>query len=80
MMKTRKFLRLTFLSAVVVFAVQACNSGTKTEAEHDHGMVITDNVQSAPDNGVTKAICVLQPTAGNEVTGTITFTKTDAGT
>ncbi len=28
---------------------------------------------------ITKAVCVLHPTAGNEVSGTVTFTKTDNG-
>ena len=30
-------------------------------------------------NAMTNAVCVLNPTAGNEVSGIVTFTKTDGG-
>ncbi len=33
----------------------------------------------APEKKIIKAVCVLQPTQGNTVTGTIIFTKTDGG-
>lgn len=79
MMKTGKLLKLTFVLAIVAVVAQSCNSGSKPEKAQEHNMVMNDKVQAAPDNGVTKAICVLQPTAGNNVSGTITFTKTDAG-
>jgi Cu-Zn family superoxide dismutase len=41
-----------------------------------------DNMQGmnmAASPAVTKAICVLYPTAGNSVAGTVTFTRVDAG-
>ena len=80
MMKTRNFLKSALLVAVVAFAAQACNSGAKSEKEHDHDMAAHESMQPAmADNGVTKAICVLQPTEGNDVSGTITFIQTDAG-
>jgi superoxide dismutase, Cu-Zn family len=38
-----------------------------------------DMMSMAPVSKIQKAVCVLQPTKGNNVTGTITFTQTDGG-
>ncbi|PTN09930.1 Cu-Zn family superoxide dismutase [Mangrovibacterium marinum] len=79
-MKTGNFFKSALLLAIVVFVAQACNSGAKPEKEHDHVMAAHENIHAQmADNGVEKAICVLQPTEGNAVSGTITFIQTDAG-
>ena len=76
-MKTGIWWKPALLFAALAMMVQACNPGTRAKNEtvqHDMAM------HGAPaDNGVEKAICVLQPTAGNAVSGTVTFTKTDGG-
>jgi len=78
-MDNKRLVKFSFWGAMLLFVAQACTSGTKP-AEHEHDMVMHDKVMAAPaDNGVEKAICVLQPTEGNSVTGTVTFTKTDDG-
>lgn len=38
------------------------------------GMPVTESVEM-----YTKAVCVLQPTKGNQVTGIVTFTQSDSG-
>ncbi|WP_205461723.1 superoxide dismutase family protein [Mangrovibacterium lignilyticum] len=79
-MNNKSLVKLSFWGTMLVLLVQACSSGTQKSTEHEHEMVMHDKVMEAPaDNGVEKAICVLQPTQGNSVSGTITFTKTDAG-
>jgi len=79
-MDAKVFLRLNVVGVMLVFLFQACTSGTKPGHEQEHEMVVHDKVMAAPmDNGVQKAICVLQPTEGNSVKGTVTFTKTDSG-
>ncbi|RKD91080.1 superoxide dismutase family protein [Mangrovibacterium diazotrophicum] len=78
-MNNRRLVKLSFWGTMLLLVAQACTSGTKP-ADHDHDMVMHDKVMPAPaDNGVEKAICVLQPTEGNTVSGTVTFTKTDGG-
>jgi len=37
------------------------------------------NMGTPPSGNVKKAICILYPTQGNNVSGTITFTQTDSG-
>ncbi|HEX5168882.1 MAG TPA: superoxide dismutase family protein [Cyclobacteriaceae bacterium] len=45
------------------------------------GQIVAQNAkkETKPEMKVEKAICVLEPTQGNSVTGVITFTKTDGG-
>ena len=58
--------------------VSSCNSGdnsNKPVTNHDNtSMISQDN-----SNAISKAICVLTPTEGNNVKGIVTFTQTDAG-
>lgn len=64
--------------AVFALAMLSACGGSSTEHEHNHG----DHQLASPLAGVSKAICVLQPTTGTElknVTGTITFTQTKNG-
>jgi superoxide dismutase, Cu-Zn family len=39
------------------------------------GCATTQKADAAADARVTKAVCVLQPTAGNKASGTVTFTQ-----
>lgn len=72
--------------ATILFVGQACNQqqGSKEkstvvaehehEHDHDHG-----HDHDAKAEVIKKAICVLHPTAGNEVTGIVTFTDSPEG-
>ncbi|MHC4392028.1 MAG: superoxide dismutase family protein [Planctomycetota bacterium] len=60
--------RIGLMALLVSLSVTACENKTTTgENTHDHGPAIT------------KAICVLTPTAGNRVRGQVTFTQTMDG-
>ena len=77
-MDKNKF-RLSLLTAIGVFLIaSSCNSGDSTNKSVTHqeniSMISQDN-----SNAISKAICVLTPTEGNNVKGTVTFTQTDAG-
>ena len=69
-MRSGKLLFSGLMLTGILMMTQACSP--KQQAK-DKGMVMEE---SSP---VTKAICVLQPTEGNEVTGTVTFTKEGDG-
>lgn len=78
-MKTKRlFFNWIFVFAVVM-AVQSCNQRPKNMNE-EVSMVPPENVDTVfEDESITKAVCVLYPTEGNEVMGTVTFTKADSG-
>lgn len=77
-MNTMRLAKASFGALVMFLTVQACTPGTNAKEEHNHDMAMHE--MAAPvDNGVKKGICVLQPTAGNEVAGTVWFTKTADG-
>jgi len=63
-MKTNKICRITLI--VVMLCV-----GASVNAQM--------NMDKKPESKVTKAICILYPTQGNNVSGTIKFTQTDRG-
>lgn len=66
---------LALTSILLIFS--ACNSGNNTneEAVNHNEIALHDDAADA----ITKAICVVTPTEGNDVKGTITFTQTNAG-
>lgn len=85
-MKRKKLFLNWLMAAGFLFVLQACdnpqNRGESTENEmetatsaemesHGHSGVVAGDV--------SEAICVLHPTEGNEVTGTVTFTKSGNG-
>jgi Cu-Zn family superoxide dismutase len=79
-MDYKKLVKTSTWGIVLFLFVQACNTSTKPQNEQEPDMVMHDKVQPAmTDNGVKKAICVLQPTEGNDVSGTITFMQADSG-
>lgn len=78
-MRSKKILFNLFVITMGLTLTQACVSQSGSEDENQT-MVTNDMAQpvdEAPE--ITKAICVLQPTEGNDVTGTVTFTKTSSG-
>lgn len=75
MIKSKHGLRLLALAGVFLI-VSACNSGNTTdETVSGHDIVNHDD----DANKISKAICVMTPTEGNDVSGLITFTQTDKG-
>lgn len=67
-MKTKKTILLLFLITFSAASIQCQNN------------VSADNKMSmASVPKIVKAVCLLQPTTGNNVTGIITFTQTDGG-
>lgn len=69
-MRVKKLLFGGLIFAGVLMFTQACNSPQQTKNS-------TMAVQEAP--AITKAVCVIQPTEGNDVSGLVTFTKVDGG-
>lgn len=79
-MKTRNQFQKLLFAGVMIFLVSACNSGVKSGDDHSHDMHAHGMVAEADETvGVTNAICVLQPTEGSDVSGTVYFCKTEAG-
>ncbi len=75
MIKSKLGLRLLALAGVFLI-VSACNSGNTTnETVSDHDIANHDDTT----NKISKAVCVMTPTEGNDVSGLITFTQTDKG-
>ena len=72
-------LSLSFFMAVIyMLSFQSCTTGTKSEQQS----VDAEKSAMMENHSATnyeKAICVLHPTEGNNVTGTVTFTKTATG-
>lgn len=77
MIKSKFGLRLVAIMGVFLI-VSACNSGgTSSKSvtiQDDINMISQDN-----NNMISKAICVLTPTEGYDVKGTVSFTQTDSG-
>jgi Cu-Zn family superoxide dismutase len=65
---------LKLIALVISAMVVAPGVSNKIEGQ---GMDM--KMQSSATPGITKAICVLYPTAGSTVSGTVTFAKTDKG-
>ena len=77
----KKKFRISLLATIGIFLlVSSCNSGdTSTKPvthEESTSMTSHDNDNS---NAISKAVCVLTPTEGNNVKGIVTFTQSDAG-
>lgn len=68
---------LAAIGSIFLFA-SACNSGdtsNKTVAKQDD----TSMTSHDDSNAISKAICVITPTEGNDVNGIVTFTQKDDG-
>ena len=83
-MLRKKIVLNWFLAAGFLLALQACtnpqNRGEQAENEMEEtGTEMEAYQHDGIAENVNKAICVLHPTEGNEVTGTVTFTKSGDG-
>lgn len=77
-MKTKKLIFNLAIIAGMLFSFQACTNSPKQNQDQDHEMTSdTEIVETIAQReaAVDKAICVLHPTEGNDVTGTVTFTQ-----
>ncbi|HYW94738.1 MAG TPA: superoxide dismutase family protein [Bacteroidales bacterium] len=69
-----KKIKMTIQGLVVMTAflvLSSCNPNSSQQVQQEASQM------SGPE--VTKAVCVLHPTEGNQVYGTVTFTKADSG-
>ncbi|MFB6318319.1 superoxide dismutase family protein [Saccharicrinis sp. FJH54] len=77
-MKRKNNLITGLVLATFFFVAQSCNLfAGKNKSDES-----LDNLQTAMEmksENITKAVCVLAPTEGNDVKGTVTFTKTASG-
>jgi len=86
-MKRRTLLLNWILAAGFLVSLQSCNNpqnrDTNTENEMETKMETTGNMEAHSHDHVSmdisKAVCVLHPTEGNDVKGTVTFTKSGDG-
>lgn len=83
-MKRKKLFLNWLLAAGILFALQACNNPQNREAESENEMEteMSTDMESYNDmiaGDISEAVCVLHPTEGNNVTGTVTFTKSGNG-
>ena len=69
-MTSKKILKSAFILAIVL-SLSSCMQN-KTEQK-------TNTTPEVTQPAITKAICVIHPTEGNKVTGTVTFMKMDGG-
>lgn len=78
-MKKKRLVANWMIIVVVGFALQACNQRRDSKQENVPS-VMHDKVGEALDSDrITKAVCDLHPTGGNDVTGTVTFSQSGAG-
>lgn len=69
------------MAAAFVLSVQSCTNSTNNNQQNTDESATAQPVmeEKAAVTNFEKAICVLHPTEGNSVTGTVTFTKTGSG-
>ena len=70
-MTTKRKIQWAGLGVALALAGAGCARHDHSHAGHAH--------QHADDNAPKKAVCTLNPTQGNDVKGTVTFTKNGAG-
>lgn len=73
-MKTRKFLFVWFAAIALMLAAQACTNAPK-QNQNENGSTMKSAEVMQPAVQIDKAVCVLHPTEGNNVTGVVTFTR-----
>jgi Cu-Zn family superoxide dismutase len=72
----------TWIGILGMFLFMAsCNmeSNGETEANYMENDTDSEKMTAESPEKIEKAVCVLHPTEGNDVTGTVTFTQTDEG-
>ena len=74
-MKARNLLFSWSAAILLLFAVQSCTNSPKQNQDEQSATTVKSAEVMHPEVNIDKAICVLHPTEGNDVTGTVTFTK-----
>ncbi len=72
-MKIKNKKNTVLLFAMLFVTLQACNTSPQQNQEVAENQEM--NVSEEPVQEIEKAICVLHPTEGNDVKGTVTFTR-----
>jgi len=68
----------TLLKGIPVAVLAILLSSCQQSGQNKTGTTATEN-PAMNEATIEKAVCVLHPTEGNDVTGVVTFTKTDSG-
>jgi len=79
-MKKRRLIFNLVITASILFSMQACTNTSRQNQEQDQEQEMTaegeiDETIVQRDVTADKAICVLYPTEGNSVSGTVTFSR-----
>jgi superoxide dismutase, Cu-Zn family len=76
-MKTKNLIINLLVSAGILFSVQACTNTSRQNQDQEiiTGEGIIDQTITQREVAPDKAICVLHPTNGYNVSGTVTFTR-----
>ncbi len=75
-MKKRNLLLSWLVAAIMLLAATACtNTSKKGQGVAEDSTTMRSAEVTTPEDNVEKAVCTLQPTEGNNVSGTVTFTK-----
>lgn len=74
-MNQRRTVLNLLIAAAMLFSVQSCTYSPKQDQGNDSSTQPETNVVD-PEVTVSKAVCVLHPTEGNDVHGLVTFTRT----
>ena len=79
-MKTKKLLlNLSLIAGILLTTMAFTDAPKQNQGNEKKSSMTKGNMMTQDDMKIEKAICVLQPTKGNNVTGTITFTQTSGG-
>ncbi|MBL0025206.1 MAG: superoxide dismutase family protein [Saprospiraceae bacterium] len=78
MISISKLLRTTFFSGLIMAGLLSC-SGSKQVVKSDNKSQDMHKTHMGNMMDVNKAVCVLYPTAGHNVSGTVVFTKQPEG-
>ncbi len=79
-MKQKRLMLIWLFAAGIFLTVQACNNAPRENQENENeqeNSMDMENSASMPE--INKAVCVLHPTEGNNVSGTVTFTSSGSG-
>jgi len=81
-MNSKKYIKTGILVTIVILFVMSCQSNVE-KGTHEHGdMGDKSHMEMEHANQmskITKAICVLSSTEGNETSGIVTFTQSEEG-
>lgn len=79
-MKTKKLLfSLSLIAGILLTTMAFTHAPKQNQGKEQKSSMTKGNMMAQEDMKIEKAICVLQPTKGNNVDGTITFTQTKGG-